>query len=397
MAEPGDGALDGPRAWLQVAGAFSANFTTFGFLFSFGVFLTPIAETFGTTTAPVAAVFSAMVFVYYLSGALGGLVARRIGTRPVVAVGGALFSLALIGGARVSRLGLLHPFLALPVGMGIGGCYAPMIGAVGGWFERRRTQAIAVVLTGVGGGTMIMPTVSRALIDAVGWRQAMTVIGIAGIAVFVFAAAVSAPSPTANAGPAPLPFSAPIAEPLFRRMYASVVLMSPAFYAPLAFLNDYAVDRGVATGRAAALVGLIGGASVVARLFFGAVGDRVGAQRQYRLSYLLMTSAIAMWIVAGPNLGLMAGAAVLHGVGWAAWVTATPGVLSRAFGLRELGAVLGLFYTALGFGGLIGPWLTGALIDRSGFRAAIAFALVCAALATAVLATMPDDGGTSRA
>lgn len=395
---PVDGHRDSGRAWLVALSAAAANFVTFGTLFSFGVFLTPIADTFGRTTGPVAPLFSLAVCIYYLSGAVGGRLGDRHGVRRVVVAGGCLLPLGLVLSSRATALWQVYVFYAPLVGIAVGCCYSPLIGAVGRWFERQRALAIAVVLVGVGVGTLVMPNVCEALVVRYGWQATFVVLAVLGAGILAATAAVSSEPPRNDAPGATTP--GPVLwSPRFRRLYLSVVLIGPGFFAPLAFFNDYAIAQGTAGRAAAALIGLVGGSSVAARLAFGSLADRIGALRQYRWGYLLMLGALAAWLVAGDSYGMLVSSAVLHGLGWAAWVTATPQLLAEWFGVRDLGGILGAFYTALGVGALIGPAITGFVIDRSGYRSAIAMVIATsvAATITAMLPMPePDDRGRAR-
>ena len=67
------------RGWVVTGAAFVANFVTFGVLFSFGIFLTPIADSFDTSIGPVAPLFSTAVCFYYLAGAVAGRFSDRVG------------------------------------------------------------------------------------------------------------------------------------------------------------------------------------------------------------------------------------------------------------------------------------------------------------------------------
>jgi len=363
--------LETPRAWAVTWSAFAANFVTFGVLFSFGVYLTPIADEFGTTTGPVSGLFSAAVLVYYLAGAVGGRMGDRYGTRPVVAVGAVTIGIALWVAARADALWQLYVVFPI-VGIAVGCCYPPLIGAVGQRFERRRVLAIAIVLTGVGAGTWLVPSIARWLIDDRGWRGTFEVWAIVTTAVILVAVVALGRTPRHDAPHRPLRAAALTGNRSFVRLYVAVVLVSPGFYAPIAFLNDYAVDRSISEAAAAWLVGIIGGATVAARLAIGALGQRFDGLSQYRLSYWIMTAGLVLWLVSDGSYAALAAAAALHGIGWAVWVTAAPLVLTEWFGARDLGGVLGAFYTGLGLGAMLGPAVSGFIIDEWGYRPAIA-------------------------
>ena len=121
-------------SWVVTSAAFVANFVNFGVLFSFGIFLTPIAETFDTSTGPVAPLFSAAVCFYYLAGAVGGRFSDSVGVKPVVASGAALMTIGLVVSSLATELWNLYLVYAPLVGSAVGCCYM-MIGTVGRWFK----------------------------------------------------------------------------------------------------------------------------------------------------------------------------------------------------------------------------------------------------------------------
>ncbi len=361
---------------------------TFGVLFSFGIFLTPIAESFNTSTGPVAPLFSTAVCFYYLAGAVAGRFSDRVGVRPVVAAGAICMTIGLIVSARASALWHLYLVYAPLVGSAVGCCYPPMIGTVGRWFEERRTAAISLVLAGVGMGTFVGPIVSRALIDVWGWRSTLGIYA-AFSAVLLAACAIASDDPPTSPDFKPLGLSAILRSKKFLMLYGALVLGGPGFYAPLAFYNDHAISKGLGTQTAALLVGVIGASSVVARLIISALGDRFVPIRQYRFGQVLMVACLVLWLSAGNSYLLFFASALLHGVGWAVWFTAAPNVLADWFGVADLGGALGTFYTALGFGALAGPAVLGFVIDSSGYETAIVM-VICSSVVAWLACFFPE-------
>ncbi|MGH7095328.1 MAG: hypothetical protein ACREFB_17585, partial [Stellaceae bacterium] len=90
-----EAAIDSRRAWLVVLSAFAASFVVFGVVYSFGVFLKPVAAEFDAGPAAAAAFFSITVAVYYALGAFAGNAADRFGPRAIVATGAAILGLGL--------------------------------------------------------------------------------------------------------------------------------------------------------------------------------------------------------------------------------------------------------------------------------------------------------------
>jgi MFS family permease len=292
----------------------------------------------------------------------------------MVATGAIFMTIGLIASARASALWQLYLVYAPLVGSAVGCCYPPMIGTVGRWFEEKRTAAISLVLAGVGMGTFVGPIVSRALIDAWGWRSTLGIYAAISAVLLVACAIATSDAPT-NPGSKQLGLSVILRSKKFLTLYGALILGGPGFYAPLAFYNDHAVSEGIGSQAAALLVGVVGASSVVARLIISALGDRFIPMRQYRLGQLLLLGCLLLWLSAGNSYGLFFLSALFHGVGWAVWFTAAPNVLATWFGVADLGGALGTFYTALGFGALAGPAVLGFVIDSSGYETAIALVI----------------------
>lgn len=363
--------------------AAAVNIMSFGLLFSFGLFLTPLADTFDASTPAVASVFSGSVLCYYVAGAVGGAVSDRRGAGPVVAFGALALPVGLVLASFAPSLWLLFAAYVPLVGLAVGSCYAPLIGAVGRALPARQGLAISVVLTGVGAGTLAMPLVIRFLLDRTDWRTTFRLLAGVTLVVLAVAAAVVVDRGGDRSDRPPV-WRSMVRSSAFRRLYLSVVLVAPGFYAPLAFLNDYAIDQGIDAGQAAALVGSIGLGSVLTRLGFGALAPRLGPLRQYLGSHALFLVGMVLWLMADGRPGILALSAIVHGVGWAAWVTAAPLVLAGWFGVDDLGTTVGGFYTGLGLGAVIGPPVTGAIIDGAGHRAALV-SLIATTVASIVL------------
>jgi MFS family permease len=172
----------------------------------------------------------------------------------------------------------------------------------------------------------------------------------------------------------------------FRVLYGSIFLMSLALFVPFVFLTSYAEDMGISSGMAAALIGFIGGASIMGRLALGAIAPRVGLIRLYQSCFAVMGLAFVIWLAAGDRVELLILFTVVLGVAYGGFIALSPAVAAQEFGLAGLGGVLGALYTSAGVGGLIGPPLAGVLIDvTDSYTAAIRVATVLTFAAFAVL------------
>jgi MFS family permease len=385
-------AMDTGRAWLVVAAAFSSSFVVFGVVYSFGVFLQPLAAEFQADPTAASAFFSITAVVYYGLGAFAGRAADRFGPRAIVAVGAAMLGLGLGLTALVDQIWL--GYLTYGLGVGIGGacCYVPTLAAVGGWFVRHRNTALGVAAAGTGAGTMAVPPIAAALIHHFGWRLTDVILG-ATAAILLFGCAVMVRPP-------PISDRAAVARPplghLFRRrefllLYTSWGLATTALFVPFVFLPAFAREHGASEIAAAALVSLIGGMSIAGRLVLGPIGNRIGVLRLFKITTLMMAISYGIWFFSSSYVWLAVFAVVL-GANYGSRIAAAPAVLIELFGLDNLGTTLGAFFTATGLAALLGPPLAGIAVDLSGsYYGAILFALAVGILGFTAIAPLQSE------
>jgi MFS family permease len=169
--------------WWVVAGAFLCMMTGFAVAYSFAAFFGTLESEFGARRGETSLVFSISAFLYFLLGFPGGLIADRIGPRPVVIGGLLLVAMGLVAAAQANSLWQVYLGYGLGVGVGVGLSYVPSIAAVQRWFVRRRGTASGIAIAGIGVGTLLGAPLAHALIADFGWRQtylvlaALTVVG----------------------------------------------------------------------------------------------------------------------------------------------------------------------------------------------------------------------------
>ncbi len=388
--------VDSGRAWLMVAVTFASTFTVFGVAYSFGAFFESMADEFGSGRGLTALFFSLTTCLYFTLGLVTGTWSDRAGPRPVLVTGAIAIGAGLLLTAAAPNIWIGLATYSIGVGVAVACGYVPMVSVVGGWFDRHRTAALGVAVAGIGAGTLVMAPTSSWLIDVHGWRGAYVVLGIGGVVVLGTCAVLAAPPPTGEGAVAPPPpLRAVTGLVAFRALYGSALLMSLALFVPFVFLTSYAEDEGVSTGLAAALVGFIGGASIVGRLLLGVIAPRFGLTRVYRSCFAVMSIGFGIWLVADDRYWLLVVFTVVLGVAYGGFIALSPAVAAEAFGPRGLGGLLGALYTSAAIGGLLGPPLAGALIDASGsYTPAIAVATLLTLGAFVVLLFLPD--GRSR-
>jgi len=388
--------VDSARSWVVLASAFIAMFTVFGVAYSFGEFFGPMADEFDTSRSATAFFFSITTFAYFALGIVSGRVADRFGPRPVMIFGAISMVVGLAITAEVSSIEMGYLTYGLGVGIGVACCYVPMVAAVGGWFEQRLTLALGLAVAGIGTGTLVMVPIIEALIGTYGWRDTYRILAVVCGVLLAIAAIGAHRPPGSSVAPRPI-LEAIRGRSDFWLLYVSSFFISIALFLPFVFMADY-VDSTGTNGSAAILLGVIGMASIVGRLGFGAIASRIGILSLYRLSLLVLGLSFLIWISAGTSYVVLLVFAAVLGVAYGGFIALSPAVVAQRYGRVGMGGVLGALYTAAGVGALVGPPLMGHLIDNSGHTTALWTALASGLIGTAVVtglrptaASAPDE------
>ncbi|MFP5334508.1 MAG: MFS transporter [Actinomycetes bacterium] len=378
---------DSRRSWGLVAVAFAVMLVVVGTGYSYGAVLPRLVDDLGIGAGTASAVFAATVFVFFVAGAPAGVLADRFGARRLLLGGAAAAAVGLAVTSRANGPWALVLGHGVLLGAAMATTFVPMLAVVASAFERHRTAALGVAVSGIGVGTLTMAPLLAALAEWVGWRDAYQVIAGVVLVVLLAGAAVlpgrtSRPRQREQRG-------GPLREVMgsgdYRRLYLAQMLLAVALFVPFALLPAFAQSLGVMAVPAAGLVGVLGLASVVGRLALSALAERVGVVATYRACYLLVASGFVLWLLpAAGHLELLL-FAVVFGLGYGGFVALLPAVVTHLFGLARFGAMVGVLYTANAAGAAVGPWAAGAMVDRFGYTPAAVMGCAFGAAAFGVL------------
>lgn len=397
------------RGWRVVGGAFAVTFLGFGAAYTFSAFVGPLQAEFGATRGSVSLVFSLAGFLYFGLGVLTGPLADRWGARPLAVIGMILTGagLAVAGAAR--SLDEVYAAYGLGVGVGVGCAYVPALGAVQRWFVRRRGLASGLAVSGIGVGTLVMPPLASWLIESIGWREAYLALGAfaavigGGLALLIESEpsrrglAPDGDSPgldAPSAGAAGASVLEAVRSRRFLGLYTACLICSFGLFVPFVHLAPFALDLGVAPASAVLLLGVIGVGSTAGRFLLGSLADRMGRAPTLLVMFAGMALALLVWVFA-TDWWSLAVFAFAYGAFYGGFVAVLPALVMDYFGGRNVSAIIGILYTSVAFGTLIGPAAAGFAFDVSHSYTVPILASVVANLLAAVVmaATSKERGG----
>jgi len=395
--------------WLVVAAAFAVTFVGFGSAYTFSAFVGSLQKDFAASRAAVSLVFSLAGFLYFGLGIVSGPLADRFGSRRLAVTGMLLTAIGLASASAARSLTEVYAAYSLGVGLGVGCSYVPAVGAVQRWFAKRRGFASGLAVSGIGVGTLVMPPLASLLIAAFGWREAYLVLG--GLAAFVgvgMALMIENDPRDRGLGPDgdPLPSGKEPARPVgatlrdamrssrFISLYTACLVCSFGVFVPFVHLAPYAVDHGVGQSVAVLLLGVIGIGSTAGRFLLGGLADRMGRQMALVMMFVGMALALSVWAFSTDAWSLAA-FAFAYGVFYGGWVAVLPAVVMDYFGGRNVSGIIGVLYTSVAFGTLIGPSAAGLAFDMTRSYTVPILASVCANIIAALIVAGPSK--TDRA
>lgn len=371
------------HGWVVVGAAFVVLLVAFGVAYSFGAFFASFQAEFEASRRDVSLVFSLSGFLYFALGGVSGMAADRFGPRRVIVLGLLLIAAGLVLASRAEALWQVYAAYGLGVGVGVGFTYVPAIAAVQPWFARRRGLASGIAVAGIGVGTLAAPLLATLLIESAGWRvaylaMAASVVLIGGAAALLIESSPARRGLAPDGDPVPPPApgaqgsaAAPAAGPGLRRalrsspfrwLYAASALNSLGVFIPFVHIAAFAQDQGLPERTGVAMLGFIGAGSIVGRFALGAVADRLGRRRSLIAMYAGMALTMLWWLGIGSAWAL-ALFAFLFGAFYGGLVALMPALSADFFGGRQLSGIIGLLYTSVAFGALVGPPLAGLAYD----------------------------------
>ncbi len=359
--------------WAVLGAAFVGVLVSFAPIvpYTFSLFLDPLHAAFGWKREAMGGAFALAAITVAVVSPLIGILLDRFPPRRIILPAILAFAVAL---ASLSRLG---PHIAqfyvtfLVLGLAANGtAQFAYTRTVLTWFSKHRGFALAILLTGSGIGSILIPPITEWTIQHHGWRSAWFMLGgIALLGLPLTAMLVrnrpEKPLIRTNHQAAGMTVAAALRTPAFWILAIITILSAFSENGLVTNLAAMLTEHGVIAATAALALSLRGGAGIVGRLGIGAAIDRVSPLRIQTLVLALAATGTLILAFAGTGPMALLGAAVL-GVGLGSEADVMPYLLARYFGRKHFSVLYGLTWTAYAIGGAAGPLWIGHMYDSAG-------------------------------
>lgn len=381
-----------------------------GTRYSFGVFFKSIESEFALTRGATSGVFSIYMLLCCVFAVLGGRALDRYGPKVVVFLMGSFTGLSLLLTSQANSAWQLLVSYGLLLSLGTGAIYTVVNSTASRWFDKKRGFVLGITTSGGGFGAIVMAPFATYLISNFGWRTAFIVMGLIAWLVISSMCLILKKDPgdmgllpdgvkseAAQPGPQKKESKAQLTGPSLLQAsrtsnfwFLGLIWLLLSLDVHLVFVHvvPYAVDMGNSLMDAAIILALIGGTTIPGRLLVGRVSDTIGRKAPAIACAVLQVGAL-LWLMWAQELWMLYVFAIAFGFLWGGLGVLTTALIGDVFGMRSIGAIMGMMSAGWALGAASGPAIGGYIFDVSGTYfmafAAGAVAILIAALLVALV------------
>ncbi|HEY31690.1 MAG TPA: MFS transporter [Dehalococcoidia bacterium] len=385
--------------WIVVASTLLNVLAGGTFVYGLSVFFNPIRNTFGWGAAVTSVAFTLGRLESGLLEAVAGLLVDKVGPRKLMLCGWSVVGLGFLMMSNVNSLWLFYgSFLVMAVGMSFS-AFIVIFATIANWFEKKRSRAMTVVVTGYGLSGTLVPLVATT-VDAFGWRETLAAMAIS---IWVISLPLSSlmrhkpgqygylpdgAGPEAVGGPVELSQSSSPDET--RRGDSALAVVdftlkeaakTRTFWllAAVSFFQFFAVSAvmvhtipflesiEVSSKMAATVVTGITISSLIGRLGFGFIGDFANKRHLMAIGLTLQTIGIFIFfLVDSDRVWVIIPFLLTYAPGFGAMMPLRPALQADYFGTKSFGAIMGITTLVAMVGGLASPVVAGWVFDVTG-------------------------------
>jgi len=356
--------------WVMVAVTFLTALITAGTVGAPGVFIVPLQQEFGWSTAEISSALSIRFILFGLMAPFAAALMNRYGLRNVT-----LSALLIVGCALMSSLLMTQVWqlmLLWGVVIGIGtGMTALVLGATVAtrWFTARRGLVLGILTASVATGQLLFLPLLASVTETMGWRIALSLVCVM-LALAAFAVLLvmrDRPGdvglrPFGDEGKEPLPPPAPSSGPIVTaalgtlrdaaRTKAFWILFVTFFICGAStngliqvHLIPMCLDFGIPQIQAASLLAAMGVFDLFGTMFSGWLSDRYDNRWLLFWYYGLRGLSLLMLPFTDFSFYGLSLFAMFYGLDWIATVPPTVRLTAQRFGPERANLVFGWIFT----------------------------------------------------
>lgn len=362
--------------WTLVLSSAAILAVTMGIRQSMGLFVSPLNTSTGLGIVTVSFAMAVAQLTWGAAQPLFGMLADKVSSFTVIAIGGVLLALGLaMTPFMSSSFGLVFAVgIVTAIGAGAGS-FSILIGAAAQRLSaEQRSIAAGYINAGGSMGQFIFAPLTQALISSFSWVIALFTLAVTSLMSILLALPLREKSGVSEKRAVTHASGITLSEQLriaFKNR--SYLCLSAGFFTcgfHIAFLVTHLPGEvnlcGLPASVGAASLAIIGLSNVVGSIYAGWLGQTKRMKMILFWMYASRAVAIIIYLLAPKtSLTFYLFAAVL-GFTWLATVPPTAGLIGKLFGPRYMATLFGFALLSHQIGGFFGAWLGGITFIQSG-------------------------------
>lgn len=344
---------------------------------AFGLYLVPMSHEFGWGHNVFSLAIAMQNLVWGAVQPITGAFADKYGSKIVVAVGGALYSLGLLLMAFSSTGLMLNLSVGLILGLALSATSFPVLLSAVGRAAHPDKRSLAMGIASAAGsfGQFIMLPSTLLLLQNIGWSAALVVSSILIALIIPLAWMLKAPMYVAPHTSAQINK----ANLSFKQILVIVKNHQPFWFLALGFfvcgfqvvfigihLPGYLIDHGFNATTGTIFLALVGLFNIVGTYSAGWLGGKYSKPHLLMWLYGLRGIAIIAFLLLPLSAWTVYAFGVIMGLLWLSTVPLTNGIVANMFGVKYLSMLSGLIFFTHQIGSFFGGWLGGVNHDMTG-------------------------------
>ncbi|WP_104472495.1 MFS transporter [Acinetobacter indicus] len=343
---------------------------------AFGLYLVPMSHEFGWGHNVFSLAIAMQNLIWGAVQPITGAFADKYGSKIVVAVGGALYTLGLLLMAVSSTGLLLNLSVGLILGLALSATSFPVLLSAVGRAAPPEKRSLAMGIASAAGsfGQFIMLPSTLLLLQSIGWSGALIVSAILIALIVPLAWMLKAPmyqNPNASS----------VSQPAlgFKQVLVIAKNHKPFWFLALGFfvcgfqvvfigihLPSYLIDHGFNATTGTVFLALVGLFNIVGTYTAGWLGGRYSKPHLLMWLYGLRGIAIITFLILPLSIWTIYAFGIIMGLLWLSTVPLTNGIVANMFGIKYLTMLSGVVFFTHQVGSFFGGWLGGLNHDLTG-------------------------------
>ena len=346
---------------------------------AFGLYLVPMSHEFGWGHQVFSLAIAMQNLIWGAVQPITGAFADKYGSKVVVAVGGALYTLGLLLMAVSSSAMLLNLSLGLILGLALSATSFPVLLSAVGRAAHPEKRSLAMGIASAAGsfGQFIMLPSTLLLLKNFGWSAALVVSAILIALIVPLAWMLKAPMYQA-----PQSVHAHQTTPPnlgFKDILSIAAKHKPFWWLALGFfvcgfqvvflgvhLPGYLIDHGFDATTGTIFLALVGLFNIFGTYGAGWLGGHFPKAKLLMWLYGLRGLAIIAFLMLPLSLWTIYAFGIMMGLLWLSTVPLTNGIVASMFGVKYLTMLSGIVFFTHQVGSFFGGWLGGLNHDLYG-------------------------------